>query len=231
MNRILARSSRARIFPRILGTAIGTLTLTGRVIDKVSLAATTIPFKCMQQTQPMPRLMHRRLAHVVTVDRTPWYRASGDVAPISHVHRGGGVTADIGGEGALAKYTTSEVRLKVQIQIGIRAFAQRLLHGEVKTVGAADGPGVVSSKIRTLEREEDGVGIVRIVECRDLLLDLVVRDHTFVRGGSDDVDVDADVYTPYRGRRVAGGRRLGGGGGGAGVGLATEEVVEAAAEA
>ena len=138
----------------------------------------------MQQAEPMPDLMHGRLALIVPLQRDGAVRhaAREDVAPVGGVVGGrvlvrlavaGGVR-DCGGEGAVAEEggggavgvgRGGEVGLEVEVQVGVGAAAEGLLHGGAVGVG---GPFVADGVGCAVEVEGDVGGLVGFVQDGDL---------------------------------------------------------------
>lgn len=137
----------------------------------------------------MPDFMRRRAAEVVPGQRPAGQRPAEDVAAVEDVdaRRAGGRDAR-GGERAVAEQGAAggdaggagrglELRLVVDVEGAVGAFAEGGFHG---LVGAVGGPGVVCRSVGALEGEADrGVG-VRCGEVVELVGDHGVCD--VVRG-------------------------------------------------
>ena len=141
--------------------------------------------KSMQQTEPMPHLMHGRLAQIISVgrERRPGHAARQNVAAIGGVVRrrvldrrpavvalvgdggGEGAVAQEGGGGGVGVGGGGEVGLEVEVQGLVVAAAQGLLHGGGVCVG---GPGVVDGPGGGDGGEGDAGGAVEAVEDVDL---------------------------------------------------------------
>ena len=189
MNRIRPGAARTRILLRIARTPIRTLRLGRRIPNIIPTPATRVPLERMQQPQPVARLVHRRLAHIVPVDGALRDGAERDVAAVAHVHGGRGVGADVGRERADAEIAARRVGLEVEVQVFVGALAQGALHGDVDGVVAADGPGVVDGPGGVAEVEGHAVGVVRVVQRGQLLRHLRGGDHVGVGFGGHDVQV------------------------------------------
>lgn len=140
--------------------------------------------KSMQQAEPMPHLMHRRLPQIVPVrrDRGLGHAARQHVAPVggvverrvlerqpgrARVRDGGrqGAVAEQGGGGVVGVGGGGEVGLEVEVQGLVVAAAEGALHRGRLGVG---GPGVVDGPGRRDELEGDAGGAVEAGEDGDL---------------------------------------------------------------
>lgn len=149
---------------RIDRTSICRRTLHGRVVDVVARSLTAIPLEGMQQTEPVARLMHGRLALVIALHQPVGHRVRIDVAPIVEVN--GGIFLAVGNiarQGAAAQDTADEISLEVQIERAIGSLAQRLFHVVVGGL-VAHGPRVVGIPRHVDEVELDVVRLVGLVE-------------------------------------------------------------------
>ena len=174
----------------------------------------------MQQPEPMPHLMHRRLPQLVPPDpqarRRPRHTPRQDITPVGRVvhsrvldlRRHRAIAArhrirDRGRERAVAQQcrrTRSrgsirirrrrQVRLEVEIQRRVRPPPQRLLHRRGISVG---GPGVVDGPGSSGETERDERGAVQGVEDGHLAADHGVADGGGVRGALVGCGDEVDV--------------------------------------
>lgn len=198
-----------RVLPRVRRAPVGALALGGGVGDEIPGAGTRVPLERVQEAEPVARLVHGRLAHVVAGDGAAGGGAGGDVAAVNGV--GGGLrgVAHVGGEGALAEGAAGHVALEVEVEGGVGALAEGLLHGEVVSWGGAHGPGVVGGEVGALEGEGDAVRVVGGVQGGDLLRDLRGLDDAGGGVRGHDVDVDGDGADARDG--AGGGGCVGGG--------------------
>ena len=138
----------------------------------------------MQQPEPMPHLMHRRLPQIIPVHRNRRLRhtARQHIAPVGRVVHGRildgravgprvrdrgrqGAVAQQGGGGAVGVGRGGEVGLEVDVQGLVAAAAQGLLH---RRRFGVRGPAVVDGPGRRDESEADARGAVEAVEDGDL---------------------------------------------------------------
>lgn len=168
----------------------------------------------MQQTEPMAHLVHGRQAFVVPVHAAGRHRAGEDVAPVGRVVGLGELDGragrarpvrDVGGEGAVAEELLAgvgdaagaagagvaggQVRLEVDVQVGVAALAEGRLHAGIVGVGR---PPVTHRPRRALEHEGDGRGGVRLLEGAELVRHHGGRDGVCLVGRADDVEVGVD---------------------------------------
>jgi len=126
----------------------------------------------------MADLVHGRQAFVVAVHAAARHRAGKHVAPVGRVVGLGELDGragrarqvrDVGGEGAVAEELLAgvgdtagaagagvagrQVRLEVDVQVGVAALAERRLHAGVVGIGR---PPVVHRPRRALQHEGDG---------------------------------------------------------------------------
>ena len=138
----------------------------------------------MQQPEPMPHLMHRRLPQIVPErrDRGLGHAARQHVAPVggvverrvlerqpgrARVRDGGGqgAVAEQGGGGVVGVGGGGEVGLEVEVQGLVVAAAEGVLH---RGRFGVRGPGVVDGPGRRDELEGDAGGAVEAGEDGDL---------------------------------------------------------------
>ena len=188
VNRVRARVIRTAILDRRRRTSICADALRRGIVNKVTIAIARVALKGVQQTQPMPRLMRRRHALIIPIDRALGHRARIDIAAISHI---AGRVGDVGGQRAGAEDAAIQVRLEVDVERIVGALAQRILHVRVVRPGA-HGPGVVGGEVGAFEVELHADGLVGGVECRDLCVRHVLRDGAGRGGLGHDVEVGVD---------------------------------------
>lgn len=181
----------------------------------------------MQQAEPMPDLVHRRLAHLVPSDTTLRHRAEQHAAAVLGVGGGrvgdggragggaggaGGLVDDGLGEGAVAEEGLAgggggrgggEVGLEVDVEGGVAAFAEGGFHGRGARIR---GPGVVDGVAGFLHVERDVGGRVGRVEHKRLVAGqgLAQAGRVLVRlvKGGDEVNVCLDRRVREGGRAL-----------------------------
>lgn len=162
----------------------------------------------------MAHLVHGRQAFVVPVHAAGRHRAGEDVAPVGRVVGLGELDGragrarpvrDVGGEGAVAEELLAgvgdaagaagagvaggQVRLEVDVQVGVAALAEGRLHAGIVGVGR---PPVVHRPRRALEHEGDGRRGVRLLKGAELVRHHGGRDGVCLVGRADDVEVGVD---------------------------------------
>lgn len=177
-HRILSGTARTTVLPRRTPTC--RRTLLRRICNEIPrIAQRARPIlEGMQQAEPMPDLVNGRQTLVVPVHAATRHRARQDVAPIGRIvrrrelHRRAGragEVGDVGGEGAVAKELLAgvrdgagaaraavgraQVRLEVDVQVGVAALAEGGLHARVVGVGR---PEVIRRPGGALQHEGDG---------------------------------------------------------------------------
>ena len=188
MDRILARLIGTAILDRARRTAIGADTLGRGIVDKVAIPITRIALEGMQQAQPMARLMRRRHALVVALDRALRHRARVHITPIRRI---AGRIRDVGRQRARAQHAAVQIRLEVDVQRRVRALPQRRLHGGVVRA-RAHRPRVVDGEVGLLQLEVHADGCVGAVERRRLRRRHGLRDAARGRRLGDHVEVGVD---------------------------------------
>ncbi|KAI7092165.1 hypothetical protein KC356_g131 [Hortaea werneckii] len=176
MNRIPRRDTRTTILQGTNRAAIRAGGLHGRVVDQVAVAAAAVALERMQQTEPVARLVHGRLAEVVAHEGTAWHGGGVDVAAVHVVEFHGGPRLHGGRERAGPQRAAGELRVEVQVQGLVGAGAEGLL-GVVHGTAVADGPGQV----------------LRLVQGADLAVGHLLRVRRHIVRPRDDVDVHGDL--------------------------------------
>jgi len=182
---------RARILSRLLWTAVCAFALHRSIVDKIPLAFARVAFESMQQPQPVPRLVNRCAAFVVTLRLSAGHGAGVDVAAVGGVEAWVGSLGDFGGQGAGSKDAASEVRVEIEVQVFVRSSAEsgfEVVH--CRAVG--DGPGVVGGEGGVDEVESDSYGVVSGVEGRGLGVGHLLGDGGGFGGAGYDVEVGVD---------------------------------------
>ncbi|KAI7506299.1 hypothetical protein KC367_g110 [Hortaea werneckii] len=192
MDRVARRDTRTTILQGADGTAVRAGGLHGRVVDQVAVAAAAVALERMQQTQPVARLVHGRLAEVVARQGTPRHGSGVDVAPVHVVEFHGGPRLHGGGEGAGPQRAAGELRVEVQVQRLVGAGAEGPF-GVVHGAAVADGPGRVLRERRVDQPERDAVLVVGLVQGADLAVGHLLRVRRRIVRPRDDVDVHGDL--------------------------------------
>ena len=178
----------------------------------------------MQQAEPVPDLVHSRLALVVAVNVTVRHAAGEDIAAVGAVVGGGeldhfagvtGLIGDVGGQGTVPKQLgvggcrhRREVGLEVDVECGVIALAEGSLHGGV---GGVRRPRIVDRVGDVTEREGDGRASVRGFEGVELASHHDWRDEVLGVGRGHDVEVGVDGISGYgaAGAEAGGDDRIG----------------------
>ena len=172
MNRVNPGTIRTAVLDGTRGTPIRADALHGRIVDVVAIAIARVAFERVQQTQPMARLVDRRLPLVEPDVRAVRHRKRVDVATVREIVS---QTRDIDRQRADAEVVAVQVCLEVEVEILIRPVPQRRLHVYVILAGA-DRPFVIDGIGGGFEIELKTGRLVSFVERRKLGVHHVLRD-------------------------------------------------------
>ena len=204
-NRIHPWSARTAVFARRTPARRGALLWrVGDVVAGIGGRARPV-LEGVQQAEPVPHLVHGRLALTVAVHVAVRHAAGEDVAAVAavvgrgefdHLAGAAGPIGDVGGQGTVAEQLGvggrrhgREVGLEVDVQRGVVALAEGGLHGGVGGVGR---PRVVDRVGDVAEREGEGRAGVCGFEGVELAGHHGRRDGVLGVGRGHDVEVGVD---------------------------------------
>ena len=165
MNRVDARQAGARILRWVRGAPLGGFTLRGCVVNQVPFAGAVEPLESVEEPEPVPDFVRRRLALIVHLVDPAGQGRRVDVAAVPDVVRG---PVDTVVEGVLVRELAPPLQrvayhaaVEVDVQLVVLAPPESL---RLLSVQHRVRPLVVHRERGVLMRELDPVGGERLIE-------------------------------------------------------------------